>query len=63
MGFSVHRGGKLARDGGRVRAYAWAELADPATPANNVPGAEPVDGDGNLSKTALRNKKKRGNKK
>jgi len=49
------------------RQVPGAELAEaPAGPGAStagVPGAEPADGGGNLSKAALKNKKKRGNKK
>ncbi|EOO01998.1 putative eukaryotic translation initiation factor 2a protein [Phaeoacremonium minimum UCRPA7] len=48
------------------RQIPGAEFADTAgvpTGPRGVPGAEPVDGDENLSKAALKNKKKRGNKK
>jgi translation initiation factor 2A len=47
------------------RTVPGAELAEPGIGTNTVPGAEPADGDGNLSKAALKNKKKRerGNKK
>ncbi|TPX18140.1 uncharacterized protein E0L32_002649 [Thyridium curvatum] len=48
------------------RAIPGAEFAEPASvpgAASAVPGAEPADGNENLSKAALKNKKKRGNKK